>query len=79
LNNITPSEKDINAARNALNKQVKAQTDLTEQKVDSGAAANNAQLQGQSSTTSEIINGEEGDNREYWENAMREKMDEYNK
>lgn len=79
LNNITPTEKGIKAARNALNKQVKAQTDLTEQKVDSGAAANNAQLQGQSSTTSGIINGEEGDNREYWENAMREKMDEYNK
>lgn len=79
MNNITPTEKDIKAARNALNKQVKAQTDLTEQKVDSGAAANNAQLQGKSSTTSEIINGEEEDNSRYWREAMREKMDEYSK
>ena len=79
MNNITPSEKDINAARNALNKVVKAETALTEQKVDSGAAANNAQLQRQSSTTSEKINGEEGDNSGYWGDAMREKMDQFNK
>ena len=79
MNNITPSEKDINAARNALNKVVKAETALTEQKVDSGAAANNAQLQGQSSTTSNTINGEEGDNKGLWEDEMREKMKKFQK
>lgn len=76
LDNVTPSEKGIKAARNALNKQVKAQTDLTELNVQSRKQANVNQMKNQGDSISGTIDENTGENEKLVEEEIRESQNE---